>query len=491
MAPVLIVIITFGLIFVVSASLANGLSITVQSVVGPMKGHTQLNVMLLISNFIVLPALVIGLTAIIGQDAQVKMALAVLGMTAGAPFIPWLVSLAKGNLGYSVGAVILLTLATFVVLPLLLPWVLSVLGTGATPSAWLILWPMLLFMALPLAIGMVIRARLPELAAQGAQWLGPISLTFLTVHILLFLAYTWNLVVALPAVPVLVAALGLPLAGMLVGYLLSPPYVLSPVPAANPHRGTKIVSAVAVAQQNTGAVICLAIFGLGKYTAAGDVMLIGAIMTIIVVMLTMAELGARFERSKVPSAAPQDAATRVAGQGSQLTDGLRTETGETEMSEKKPNIIFFFWDNLAWGEVGCYGGGVLRGAPTPRIDRLAAEGLRLLNFNVEAQCTPSRSAVLTGRHPIRSGTQVVPITGGAGRADPLGEDDRTAAVRRRLCDGHVGQVASRQRPGDPRPRSTSDSTKRSGARVPPTRSSGRCSRTSRRDRSTATRTPAT
>ena len=82
------------------------------------------------------------------------------------------------------------------------------------------------------------------------------------------------------------------------------------------------------------------------------------------------------------------------------------------MSSTKPNIVFFFWDNFAWGELGCYGGGVLRGAPTPRIDQLAAEGLRLLNFNVEAQCTPSRSAVLTGRHPIRSGTQTVPITGG-------------------------------------------------------------------------------
>ena len=79
---------------------------------------------------------------------------------------------------------------------------------------------------------------------------------------------------------------------------------------------------------------------------------------------------------------------------------------------KQPNIVFFLWDNLAWGEVGCYGGGVLRGAPTPRIDALAAEGLRLLNFNVEAQCTPSRSAVLTGRHPLRSGTQTIPITGG-------------------------------------------------------------------------------
>ena len=80
--------------------------------------------------------------------------------------------------------------------------------------------------------------------------------------------------------------------------------------------------------------------------------------------------------------------------------------------DKKPNIVFFFWDNLGWGEVGCYGGGILRGAPTPRIDALAADGLKLLNFNVEAQCTPSRSALLTGRHPIRSGTQTVPITGG-------------------------------------------------------------------------------
>ena len=52
------------------------------------------------------------------------------------------------------------------------------------------------------------------------------------------------------------------------------------------------------------------------------------------------------------------------------------------------------------------------GAATPRNDGLAAEGLRLLNFNVEAQCTPSRSAVLTGRHAIRSGTQTVPVTGG-------------------------------------------------------------------------------
>ncbi|MBO9518895.1 MAG: arylsulfatase [Porphyrobacter sp.] len=68
-------------------------------------------------------------------------------------------------------------------------------------------------------------------------------------------------------------------------------------------------------------------------------------------------------------------------------------------------------DNLGYGELGVYGGGMLRGAPTPRIDTLAAEGTRLTNFNVEAQCTPSRSAILTGRFAIRSGTHSVPLPG--------------------------------------------------------------------------------
>ena len=78
----------------------------------------------------------------------------------------------------------------------------------------------------------------------------------------------------------------------------------------------------------------------------------------------------------------------------------------------KPNIVFILMDNLGYGEPGVYGGGITRGAPTPRIDRLAAERMRLTNFNVEAQCTPSRSAFLTGRFSIRSGTHSVPVGGG-------------------------------------------------------------------------------
>lgn len=79
---------------------------------------------------------------------------------------------------------------------------------------------------------------------------------------------------------------------------------------------------------------------------------------------------------------------------------------------QRPNILFILMDNLGYGEVGVYGGGITRGAPTPEIDALAAEGLRLTNFNVEAQCTPSRSAIMTGRFSIRSGTHSIPIGGG-------------------------------------------------------------------------------
>jgi arylsulfatase len=71
----------------------------------------------------------------------------------------------------------------------------------------------------------------------------------------------------------------------------------------------------------------------------------------------------------------------------------------------KPNIVLVVMDNFGYGEIGVYGGGVLRGAPTPNIDSIAFEGFQLTNFNVEAECTPSRSALMTGRYGIRTRQQ--------------------------------------------------------------------------------------
>jgi arylsulfatase A-like enzyme len=98
-----------------------------------------------------------------------------------------------------------------------------------------------------------------------------------------------------------------------------------------------------------------------------------------------------------------------------LATGLEASASPAHRTRRpagaKPNILFMLVDNLGYGELGAYGGGATRGAPTPRLDRLANEGLRLTNMNMEAQCTPSRSAILTGRFAIRSGTHSVPFGG--------------------------------------------------------------------------------
>ena len=54
----------------------------------------------------------------------------------------------------------------------------------------------------------------------------------------------------------------------------------------------------------------------------------------------------------------------------------------------RANIVFILVDNIGWGAFGAYGGTI----PTPRIDKMASEGIRFNNYNVEAQCTPTRGA---------------------------------------------------------------------------------------------------
>jgi hypothetical protein len=71
--------------------------------------------------------------------------------------------------------------------------------------------------------------------------------------------------------------------------------------------------------------------------------------------------------------------------------------------QQKPNVVFILSDNVGYGDLGSYGGGELRGAPTPRLDQLATEGLRLTQYLVEPGCTPSRAALLTGQYSIRNG----------------------------------------------------------------------------------------
>src|SRR5579862_3164455 len=126
--------------------------------------------------------------------------------------------------------------------------------------------------------------------------------------------------------------------------------------------------------------------------------------------------------------------------------------------DQKPNIVFFLWDNLGWGEVGCYGGGVLRGAPTPRVDALARAGFAFTEFQ-------RRSAVHAEplSHPNRAppdpvGDSHYPHYWGAGRIDPLGGEHRANPLRtrsRRASARCISSTASRTMPPSPRFMTTS------------------------------------
>jgi len=70
---------------------------------------------------------------------------------------------------------------------------------------------------------------------------------------------------------------------------------------------------------------------------------------------------------------------------------------------KKPNIVYILADDIGYTELGSYGGGKIRGAPTINLDKMAVQGMRFLSFYSEVECSPSRAALLTGRHAFRSG----------------------------------------------------------------------------------------
>jgi arylsulfatase A-like enzyme len=99
--------------------------------------------------------------------------------------------------------------------------------------------------------------------------------------------------------------------------------------------------------------------------------------------------------------------------------------GTARAADTKPNVVFILADNVGYGDLGPYGGGELRGAPTPRIDQLAREGLRLTQFLVEPGCTPSRAALMMGQYSIRNGLSLIIVPGSpntlSARAFTMGE----------------------------------------------------------------------
>ena len=125
-------------------------------------------------------------------------------------------------------------------------------------------------------------------------------------------------------------------------------------------------------------------------------------------------------------------------------DALFAATG------KRPNIVWLVVDDMGYGDPGAFGGGAAIGAATPNMDRLAREGMKLTSAYSQATCTPTRSAILTGRLPVRTGLDAADPRGRHADQEPVGGRDLAAdaARRRRLCDGSLRQVARRRGRGD-------------------------------------------
>ncbi len=99
------------------------------------------------------------------------------------------------------------------------------------------------------------------------------------------------------------------------------------------------------------------------------------------------------------------------------------QAGEFTAAASKPNVVIILADDLGYGELGCYGHPRFH---SPHLDRMAAEGVRLTEFNTPMPfCAPTRASLMTGRYPFRCGLTSNPAPDGGAVADatglPLGE----------------------------------------------------------------------
>ena len=154
------------LVFVVTCMVAAGLGLSARDLVALLR-RARLVALAVLANFVVAPALAYGLTQVIPLEQPHAIGLLLLGGAAGAPFLPKLAGLAKGDLAFSVGLMLLLVVGSVIFMPLALP--LLIPGLSAEP--WPILQPLLVTMLLPLAAGMTVKNR-------SGRWAGRVRPAF-------------------------------------------------------------------------------------------------------------------------------------------------------------------------------------------------------------------------------------------------------------------------------------------------------------------------
>ncbi|MFJ1269704.1 arylsulfatase [Legionella lytica] len=121
--------------------------------------------------------------------------------------------------------------------------------------------------------------------------------------------------------------------------------------------------------------------------------------------------------------------------GSSLLFIIGTPIYAAPPETKKPNFIVIMTDDVGWGDLGSYGGGAMRGAPTPNLDRMAAEGMRFVNYYGQASCTAGRASFITGRIPIRTA-----LSGVLAPGDPNGLTKETPTIAQFLKQANYTTV---------------------------------------------------
>jgi len=220
-----------------------------------------------------------------------------LSLVAGAPFVTFMAKLAKTNAEderYISSLALLQVLVTIPYLTLFLPLELRWLDTGIHLHAWRVLWPMLAFLLLPIAIGMAL-ARYSELTDEMVKWLAPVSLFALLLHVSLYLGAFWTTLENEFGTWGFLYSIGFAIVGWLVGY-----YMCHPALAKSNDRGPRLSVAISTAQKGSQALLLALLFALGAYYVTAVAALASSIITIVLLVVGSAELGKRVKH-QVPA----------------------------------------------------------------------------------------------------------------------------------------------------------------------------------------------
>jgi predicted Na+-dependent transporter len=262
------------LVFVVTSMLAMGLTLTVQQILASMR-DTGLVVRALLANFVLVPlvALVILLTFRLSEPLAIGLVL--LACSAGAPFLPKYVQLARGDIAFAVGLMTLLMVVTIVYLPIALPLLLP----GVEVDRLAIARSLVLAMLIPLALGLFVKAQYAQIAAALQPVMAQTSTLALAGVIALFAVLGLNLLVGAIGSGGFAAALLLLVASFALGYLLG-----------GPGHDAQVVLGLGTAQRNVSAALVVAAGNFADPQVLVMV-IIGATLMLGLLLKTAGELG--------------------------------------------------------------------------------------------------------------------------------------------------------------------------------------------------------